>query len=353
MLTKSAILLYQLELLLSVLFVLISQMAKSSTRKRHKPASHHAETKPKEEEVVDRISTLPDEVLCHILSFLQTKEAVATSVLSTRWTPLWKMVSTLNFKDTTTCHSSSSKTSLVHVVKKVLAQRKNTCTKRLFLSGYNSCHLTTHLVSWLVSFATKQNLEELHITYLFYHLVQAPLPSMLFTCKTITILDLEGSIKPNVPSYVHLPLLKIMHLYWLCFVDGESFMRLLSGCPVLEELYYEELRFINETPFEICVPSLKRLCVKVNDARLHINTPMLEWLCIEETSGTDYVVENLDNLEEVHLDISFEYKHESENVTKLFNGIHKTRFLFISDYTTKVSFFPQKTPFSHHKHTYN
>ncbi|KAJ1382089.1 Leucine-rich repeat domain superfamily [Sesbania bispinosa] len=49
--------------------------------------------------MADRISTLPDEVLCHILSFLPTEEAIATSLLSRRWRSLWYSVPTLNFDD--------------------------------------------------------------------------------------------------------------------------------------------------------------------------------------------------------------------------------------------------------------
>ncbi|KAK7251786.1 hypothetical protein RIF29_35305 [Crotalaria pallida] len=52
---------------------------------------------PMEEE--DRISSLPDEVLCHILSFLPTKEAVATSAISKRWYPLWRSVTILDIND--------------------------------------------------------------------------------------------------------------------------------------------------------------------------------------------------------------------------------------------------------------
>lgn len=43
------------------------------------------------------LCNLPDSMLIHILSFLETKYAVRTSILSTRWKRLWASVENLVF----------------------------------------------------------------------------------------------------------------------------------------------------------------------------------------------------------------------------------------------------------------
>ncbi|KAL1189766.1 F-box/LRR-repeat protein [Cardamine amara subsp. amara] len=48
---------------------------------------------------MDRISNLPDEIICHIVSFLSAKEAAFALVLSKRWLNLFTITPRLRFKD--------------------------------------------------------------------------------------------------------------------------------------------------------------------------------------------------------------------------------------------------------------
>ncbi|EFH38517.1 hypothetical protein ARALYDRAFT_921000 [Arabidopsis lyrata subsp. lyrata] len=49
------------------------------------------------EAVLDLISSLPDDILQHILSFIQTKIAIKTSLLSKRWRHVWCGTPSLSF----------------------------------------------------------------------------------------------------------------------------------------------------------------------------------------------------------------------------------------------------------------
>ena len=64
-----------------------------STSKHWKPSDREEAT------MVDRISNLLESLLCHILLFLRTKEAIVTSILSSRWNTIWTLVPNLDLDD--------------------------------------------------------------------------------------------------------------------------------------------------------------------------------------------------------------------------------------------------------------
>ena len=92
--------------------------------------------KKKKIAAVDRISDLPESLLCHILSFLPTKESVATSILSSRWKLLWTLVPKLDLESEEISASEllldddedeylrESEIMFAHVVSSVLAQQE-------------------------------------------------------------------------------------------------------------------------------------------------------------------------------------------------------------------------------------
>ncbi|CAL5196876.1 unnamed protein product [Lathyrus oleraceus] len=300
-------------------------MDKRSTRKRSKSAKV-TNTLDK----VDRLSSLPYEILTKILTLLPTKDAITTSVLSSKWISLWTFANVFVFPNN---FPSITRNNFVEIFNNILAQRRSNLINRLFLC-FETCY-DPDLVVKMISMAINQKVQEIN---LFLYPFQVYLPSQLFTCKTLTVLELVGSLKFFQISYVHLPSLKILHINLLSFVEDETLMRLFSGCPVLEELIYEEFTFKRTFSFEISVPTLKRLCVRSSDKRLHINTPRLQYFQLDYTTAIDYAIRNMNNLKEAYINIYFdpEDEEEKENIPNLFNGIHKTQFLSFDVTSTEV-----------------
>ncbi|KAI5420076.1 F-box protein At4g09920 isoform X2 [Lathyrus oleraceus] len=301
-------------------------MDKRSTRKRSKSAKV-TNTLDK----VDRLSSLPYEILTKILTLLPTKDAITTSVLSSKWISLWTFANVFVFPNN---FPSITRNNFVEIFNNILAQRRSNLINRLFLC-FETCY-DPDLVVKMISMAINQKVQEIN---LFLYPFQVYLPSQLFTCKTLTVLELVGSLKFFQISYVHLPSLKILHINLLSFVEDETLMRLFSGCPVLEELIYEEFTFKRTFSFEISVPTLKRLCVRSSDKRLHINTPRLQYFQLDYTTAIDYAIRNMNNLKEAYINIYFdpEDEEEKENIPNLFNGIHKTQFLSFDVTSTEVN----------------
>ncbi|KAK9991607.1 hypothetical protein SO802_026592 [Lithocarpus litseifolius] len=261
-------------------------MANSSISKRQKLYC-------REETVgADRISDLPDCLLVHILSFLRTKQAIQTSRLSSRWKLLWTYVPKLNLDIDSfpkfECDKDGSIINFECYVSKVLAKHKAKYLRNFRLK-YKLYH-QKRLDRWISTFTTTAlNLQELDL-----QIINCPtptptpteccwkLPHSIFYCNKLVVLKIEGHIvlDPSSSSSFQLNTLKILHLESITFANRNSFVTLLSFCPVLEDLTliiddYKEFKF------KICVPTLKRLSVSYINNKLKIDTPSLEYFDFE------------------------------------------------------------------------
>ncbi|WJX91956.1 hypothetical protein P8452_73667 [Trifolium repens] len=318
-------------------------MAESS--KRQKPEAF-------EEEMQDRISSLPDGVLSHILSFLPTKTTVQTSILSNRWHHIWKHSSVLYFTEFTKeyhrdRHDRDKRSELfksfVVMVNSVLNLLHNprgirkltlVCYHALLVDKFREYSVN----NWIQS-VIGPHLEELDLSLVYDHQTSDfKLPQTLFTSPNLVSLSLVGaiSIQKLSSTTVCLPSLKKM-LINIGFVEVSYVNALLSCCPIIETL---DLCFYPKSLDKVCVlSSLKRLKVAFKNhhaASIEINAPFLEYLNITGiTLGEVFSMYKLNNVVEAHLDIS---RNSSGSVTPLHNllgALSGTKQLVLSPSTIK------------------
>ncbi|XP_057950906.1 F-box/LRR-repeat protein At4g14103-like isoform X1 [Malania oleifera] len=248
------------------------------------------------DESVDSISSLPDSLLCHILSFLPTKDAVRTSTLSARWKYLFASIPDLDFDESLVGHPC-----FVDFVYRSLALRGSLRINAFRLKCYVSNNYP-HLNAW-ISAAVCRDVREFDL------LIDANrylLCSNLFTCQTLVVLKLDLNFCFNVPANVRLPSLKILHLVSVEFENDCSMETLFSGCPVLEDLHMRDCWLDSLPALDISISTLKNLTIKSESAiryKVTINAPSLECLDYFDVLADGYTLENLNSLSEAHIDV--------------------------------------------------
>ncbi|XP_045806870.1 FBD-associated F-box protein At5g22730-like isoform X1 [Trifolium pratense] len=186
----------------------------------------------------DVINSLPDTVLCHILSFIPTTEAVATSVLSKRWTHLWRSVPSLNICDVN-LDDLEDYCRFNDFVYSVLLARNNTSIKSsIFNIWYDDPHLGRlgfpNVIKWINSIV-QRGLERLEMCVGMVE-DNLQLPISILSCRTLVVLDVSGFTVKGFSS-VRLPSLKILRVQDSIFLNARDLLLLLTGCPILEDLY--------------------------------------------------------------------------------------------------------------------
>ncbi|XP_045820589.1 putative FBD-associated F-box protein At3g50710 [Trifolium pratense] len=270
----------------------------------------------------DRVSCLPDPLLEKILSYLPTKDAFATSILSKRWKPLWRSQLILGLDDKTFPDALAFRQFLYSV----MAMRDNTLPILSF--HLNCCYRFYSDKDFynLLYAAITRGVQNLSID-LPHCSIMTTLPTFLLTTNTLSVLKLKRvkvTLEPcqYFPSnYQHL---KVLHLESVGFTYYQDIMKLLSGCPILEELEAKDLivyTLCKEFPTDTDVPSLSNL-VRANISDVHIQFDWIHNIHHLRTQlrgpfGFDTMFHNL-----IHLELIFDF-----NYRYLFRSQHKCRWL--------------------------
>ncbi|XP_045826066.1 F-box/LRR-repeat protein 13-like [Trifolium pratense] len=180
-------------------------------------------TRHDNEENQDRLSDLPDCVLLHILSSLNSKLAVQTCILSTRWKHLWKNIHNLIL------HSTDFRESIDFAVfvSNILTLR-DTSIGLQALDLDNRGDIEPRLLNIVLNYVCSHNthIEQLGIT------VTAdicPVLSCVSKCRTLTSLKLsvyprggDNYAETLFPKSLNLPLLTSLDLTHFTFCGDEN-----------------------------------------------------------------------------------------------------------------------------------
>ncbi|XP_023638947.1 F-box/FBD/LRR-repeat protein At3g51530 [Capsella rubella] len=205
---------------------------------------------------LDRISEFPEELLLKILSFLPTKDVIATTVLSKRWRSLWKLVPKLEFES----ENEEDIAKFAEKVGRCLLSHKAPVLESLHLKVTDEheetiCGINVGL--W-VGIAVARHVRELVLDLsLFKNSLR--FPTVALFCDTLEALKLKYSVLVDVPSPVYMKSLRTLHLDSVKFKDNDSIHNFISSCPNLEDLLIHRVTLKKVLIIE--APSLKRLSI--------------------------------------------------------------------------------------------
>ncbi|CDY29170.1 BnaC09g15670D [Brassica napus] len=240
---------------------------------------------------VDSISSLPDEMLHHIFSFVPTKVAITTSVLSKRWRHVWYKTPYLSFP-----HHKSSLESIHETLASYTAPK--IMRFHLYVDRETSeASERSHHVDSLIKFAISPNVEKLSLVLNAYYVF----PDFFFSNSSLKqlILDSWNYIRPKCTvSWTSLQNLSLRN----CSLD-ESFIKVLSGSPMLECLTLQSCSLscldLSESP------RLRRLDLEFFNSsprKCHIVAPHIHYLRMIDFTQKYSLVDVSSSLIEANID---------------------------------------------------
>ncbi|KAL1543674.1 hypothetical protein AAHA92_20616 [Salvia divinorum] len=229
----------------------------------------------KENKEFDRISELPDEIIIHILSLLSLRGTAATSVLSPRWSDLWKHTPNLDFgcihnKTTKIKHTSwnADTSKYVKMVHSIIELHQSLSLKKFKICLYINNSAQSVIAKWL-EFVWSRHVERLYLNL-----------RCLRPKHRVVLEGLLGEIKPT--KYLKALSLKNMK------VGGEDISLLLRNCPLLKELSITSSSLTSDVHVSGATLALKHLRIcrcTYKGSVVNISVPNLSGVNVDARTG--------------------------------------------------------------------
>ncbi|KAM7466565.1 hypothetical protein LguiB_014127 [Lonicera macranthoides] len=277
----------------------------------------------------DRLSELPDAILTHILSFVDTKYAVQTSSLSKRWINLWISVTNLNF------HNCSFRklTTFERFIDRVFTCRDNSislnsivfdCKRRITLNCFEKvfCNATYNGVKNLEICISSRTFISIPI----YAFSTLPLRTLKLKCL--------GYCR-DIQTPFFLAQLQTLSLDGFLF-EGKDLFR---ECPNLLELSIIDCDVKCSNELIISAPQLERLnisfCVDFSQiSKIVLSSPKLNLFNFKAPNPVVLRTDELVHLRTVTIDLGSDYgfsvKEYSKTVMKMLQKLHNGEHVTLS-----------------------
>ncbi|KAF7842767.1 F-box/LRR-repeat protein 25-like [Senna tora] len=180
----------------------------------------------------DRISSLLDDVVHLIISFLQTKFAVQTSLLSKRWRYLWTAIPSLHLDESSFANNPSS---FINFSNHVFSHRDPSKTIRHFRISYetNGCYVDKLFLDFL--FTHGRGIQD-------FYLSASPYPSVdQLSQPFLDHLLTWDSLKTSTLENVLIPTKKDLNFVSLTTLHLISYFKMILSFPKLSSFCFEAI----------------------------------------------------------------------------------------------------------------
>lgn len=219
---------------------------------------------------MDLLSDLPRSVIEKILTLLPIRDAIRTSILSSKWRYRWTWLTHLVFDDRCLALSNDRAPvdkDLVNFITKALLLHQGDIHK--FQLSSSRLQICEDIDQWIL-FLSRKDIKEF-----FFGLGEDEwfrVPRCLFNCHNLTRLELYRCELDLPPTFKGFRCLKSLGLYQVS-ISSEAIECLISSCPLLESL---ALAYFDSLVLNINAPNLKYLSLEgeLKDICLE-NAPLL------------------------------------------------------------------------------